>query len=89
MRGRRGVIRKNIEVCISECYNENKVLGITGQGKTILDGENSEFVEAHGSHLPLGTDIFAALNQALEMICRELRCLIFVPVWYGKKRLTD
>ena len=33
--------------------------------------------------------IFAALNQALEMICRELRCLIFVPVWYGKKRLKD
>lgn len=44
-------------------------------------------VEAHGPHLPLGTDIFAALNQALE-IKRYFEaeggaCVVAPPFYFG------
>lgn len=44
-------------------------------------------VEAHGPHLPLGTDIFAALNQALE-IKRYFEaeggsCIVAPPFYFG------
>lgn len=44
-------------------------------------------VEAHGPHLPLGTDIFAALNQALEIKRYfELQggnCVVAPPFYFG------
>lgn len=44
-------------------------------------------VEAHGPHLPLGTDIFAALNQALE-VKRHFdaaggKCVVAPPFYFG------
>ena len=44
-------------------------------------------VEAHGPHLPLGTDIFCALNQALEIKrywdSRGAACVIAPPFYWG------
>lgn len=44
-------------------------------------------VEAHGPHLPLGTDIFAALNQALEMKryfeAEGGVCVVAPPFYFG------
>lgn len=44
-------------------------------------------VEAHGPHLPLGTDIFASLNQALEVKRYfELeggKCVVAPPFYFG------
>ena len=44
-------------------------------------------VEAHGPHLPLGADIFAALNQALEMKryfeAEGGACVVAPPYYFG------
>jgi len=44
-------------------------------------------VEAHGPHLPLGTDIFAALNQALEVKryfeIEGGECVVAPPFYFG------
>lgn len=44
-------------------------------------------VEAHGPHLPLGTDIFAALNQALEVKryfeAEGGACVVAPPFYFG------
>lgn len=44
-------------------------------------------VEAHGPHLPLGTDIFASLNQALEIKkCFDAagrKCVVAPPFYFG------
>ena len=44
-------------------------------------------VEAHGPHLPLGTDIFAALNQALEIKryfeAEGGKCVVAPPFYFG------
>lgn len=44
-------------------------------------------VEAHGPHLPLGTDIFAALNQALEVKryfeAEGGTCVVAPPFYFG------
>lgn len=44
-------------------------------------------VEAHGPHLPLGTDIFAALNQALEVKryfeAEGGECVVAPPFYFG------
>ncbi|MGN0316159.1 MAG: creatininase family protein [Fusicatenibacter sp.] len=50
-------------------------------------------VEAHGPHLPLGTDLFTSLNQALEIkryFDREGRACIVAPPFYfgGTKAMT-
>ena len=44
-------------------------------------------VEAHGRHLPLGTDVFAPVKIA-ELVEKKLRdrgkeVLIMPPIWYG------
>ena len=44
-------------------------------------------VEAHGPHLPLGTDIFTALNQALEVQryfeAEGGKCVVAPPFYFG------
>ena len=44
-------------------------------------------VEAHGRHLPLGTDVFAPLKIA-ELVEQKVRergkeVLVMPPIWYG------
>lgn len=47
-------------------------------------------VEAHGPHLPLGTDIFTALNQALEIKkyfeAEGGKCVVAPPFYFGGTR---
>ena len=74
-------------------YFEETMLGMTWE--EIADAAEAEavvflpvgVVEAHGPHLPLGTDIFCALNQALEIKrhwdSRGAACVIAPPFYWG------
>lgn len=75
-----------------ECLN-NTMMGMTYEEVEEAVKNNAivllpvGVVEAHGPHLPLGTDIFAALNQALE-IKRHFEaeggaCVVAPPFYFG------
>ena len=78
--------------------NSFEILTATMMGMTYEEVENAVkenavvlfpvgVVEAHGPHLPLGADIFASLNQAIEIKrCFDdagRSCLIAPPFYFG------
>ena len=75
-----------------ECLN-NTMMGMTYEEveEAVKDHAIVLFpvgvVEAHGPHLPLGTDIFAALNQALEIKryfeAEGGKCVVAPPFYFG------
>lgn len=78
---------------MSGAFLENTMLGMTWEEiEAAAKAEVVVFlpvgvVEAHGPHLPLGTDIYCALNQALEIEKQWERkgipCVIAPPFYWG------
>lgn len=78
---------------MSGAFLENTMLGMTWEEiGAAAKAEAVVFlpvgvVEAHGPHLPLGTDIYCALNQALEIKKQWERkgipCVIAPPFYWG------
>lgn len=78
---------------MSGAFLENTMLGMTWEEiEAAAKAEAVVFlpvgvVEAHGPHLPLGTDIYCALNQALEIEKQWERkgipCVIAPPFYWG------
>lgn len=78
---------------MSNAFLENTMLGMTWEEiETAAKAGAVAFlpvgvVEAHGPHLPLGTDIYCALNQALEIKKhwdeKRISCVIAPPFYWG------
>ncbi len=78
---------------MSNAFLENTMLGMTWEEIEATAKAGAVVflpvgvVEAHGPHLPLGTDIYCALNQALEIKKhwdeKGIACVIAPPFYWG------
>lgn len=78
---------------MSNAFLENTMLGMTWEEIQATAKAGAVVflpvgvVEAHGPHLPLGTDIYCALNQALEIKKhwdeKGIACVIAPPFYWG------